>query len=142
MRRIAILRALRLLLLLAACGAAHGITLGRLFTSPADRAQIDALRAAGTNVQQIAPPPAADATAAPPAPAPPPPEPVVLNGIIKRSDGKSTIWLNQTPQDDNPNLRATKGALSLRLPSGRQVILQPGQRYDPLDGKVKDAHEP
>ena len=141
MRCLALLRTLGPLLLLAACGAAHGITLGRLFTSPADRAQIDALRAASTNVQPIAPPPAAEATAAPPAPAPPP-EPVVLNGIVKRSNGKSTIWLNQTPQDDNPNLRAAKGAVALRLPSGRQVILQPGQRYDPLDDKVKDAHEP
>lgn len=132
-------RALPLLAAVAVCGAAHGVTLGRLFTSPADRAQLDALRAASVNLQSAAP--AVDAEAVPPAPAPPP-EPTVLNGIVKRSGGKNTVWLNQTPQDDAPDLRAQKGALSLRLPSGRQVILQPGQRYDPVDDKVKDAHEP
>lgn len=129
---------LPLLAAVAICGAAHGVTLGRLFTSPADRAQLDALRAASVNVQATAAP-AVDAEPVQPSP---PPEPTVLNGIVKRSGGKNTVWLNQTPQDDTPNLRAAKSALSLRLPSGRQVILQPGQRYDPLDDKVKDAHEP
>jgi len=141
MMRLALQRSLRLLPLLAAMtagGAAHGVTLGRLFTSPADRAQLDALRAASVNVQTAAPP-AVETGAVAPAP---PPEPMVLNGIVKRSDGKNTVWLNQTPQNDTPNLRSAKGALSLRLPSGRQVILQPGQRYDPLDDKVKEAHEP
>lgn len=134
------LRLLRLLAAVAVCNAAHGVTLGRLFTSPADRAQLDALRAASVNVHATAAP-AVDAEAVPPAPAPPP-EPTVLNGIVKRSGGKNTVWLNQTPQNDTPNLRAAKSALSLRLPSGRQVILQPGQRYDPVEDKVKDAHEP
>lgn len=123
--------------LLAACMActvarAEVPALGRLFYTPAERAQLDAGR---TPQASPAPPPLPEpaVTATPPAP----PAPVVLDGMV-RHDGKSTVWLNQAAHEQ----RGAAAAWPLRLPSGRVVLLRPGQRYDPASGSVKEAHEP
>ena len=139
-----------LLALLTAAAPAPAQTqvpaLGRLFASPAEREQLDRQRGGRAAVvpgEAEAAAAAASAQAAAAAiPPPPPPEPVVLNGIVRRSSGKSTVWLNQTPQNEPHNSLEQNSALSLRLSSGQQVILKPGQRFDLNNGTVKEGDAP
>ncbi|MEG1115146.1 MAG: hypothetical protein RSE46_08965, partial [Janthinobacterium sp.] len=110
---------------------------GRLFLSPEQRAQLDAQRYG---------PPAPDPAMAAPAPPPPPPPPappVELNGVVQRSSGRSTVWLNQEVQNEPHNRLASgkPGTLTLRLSNGQVVLLKPGQRYDPASGTVSEAQE-
>ncbi|MFM2087784.1 MAG: hypothetical protein RLZZ237_2653 [Pseudomonadota bacterium] len=111
-----------LFLLASASASAQEQRLGRLFSSPEQRAQLDA--------QRYGAPPADKAAPAPP---PEPPPPVELNGVVQRSSGHSTIWLNQTPHND------TKG--TLRLTNGQRLRLKPGQRYDPASNSIKEVTE-
>ncbi|PHV23235.1 hypothetical protein CSQ92_09645 [Janthinobacterium sp. BJB446] len=110
--------------------------LGRLFLSPEQRTQLDA--------QRYGPPPSdpALAAAAPPPP-PPPAPPVELNGVVQRSSGHSTVWLNQEVQNEPHNRLADgkPGTLTLRLSNGQVVLLKPGQRYDPASGTVTEVQE-
>lgn len=74
-----------LLLALAVTGApSHAADLGRLFYTPAERAQLEAARA--RSVSQA--PSAAAATPAPPQ---------RFDGVVIRSDGASTRWVNGRP---------------------------------------------
>ena len=124
--------------LLIACCAVTALAqaqpprLGRLFSSPEERAQLDASRS-GT--------PPAGTTQAPPAPPPPPPPapPMELNGLVQRSSGRSTVWLNQTPQQEPHNQVPGAGQLTLRLSNGQVVVLKPGQQYDPASGTVMEV---
>lgn len=106
--------------------------LGRLFSSPEERAQLDASRS-GT--------PPAGTTQAPPSPPPPPPPapPMELNGLVQRSSGRSTVWLNQTPQQEPYNQVSGASQLTLRLSNGQVVVLKPGQQYDPASGTVMEV---
>lgn len=106
--------------------------LGRLFSSPEERAQLDASRS-GT--------PPAGAAQAPPAPPPPPPPgpPMELNGLVQRSSGRSTVWLNQAPQQEPHNQVSGASQLTLRLSNGQVVVLKPGQQYDPASGSVMEV---
>lgn len=69
-----------------------------------------------------------------------------MNGVLRSSSGRSTVWLNNVPQSGAQNKLSTRGkksqALTVTLPSGKKVILQAGQRYDVNDGRVKDINEP
>lgn len=108
--------------------------LGRLFLSPEQRAQLDA--------QRYGPPAPDPAVAAPPSP-PPPAPPVELNGMVLRSSGRSTVWLNQEAQNEPHNrlARGKPGTLTLRLSNGQVLLLKPGQRYDPTSGTVSEVQE-
>lgn len=134
-----VLRPLILCVLLAGAALtarAQSPQLGRLFLSPEQRAQLDAQRYG---------PPAPDPAMAAPAPPPPPPPapPVELNGVVQRSSGRSTVWLNQEAQNEPHNRLASgkPGTLTLRLSNGQVVLLKPGQRYDPTSGTVSEAQE-
>lgn len=76
--------------------------------------------------------------------APPPSEQLQLNGVLHTSSGRSTAWLNNVPQNGAANKFSNRNskALTVTLPSGRRVVLQPGQRYDLAEGRVKDITEP
>jgi len=140
-------RALLAAVLAASTGVAaaqSAVIMGRLFASPQERAALDAQRDAvlgPASVNGQPAPPYQKQGSAPPAPvadAPPPaPAPVQLNGVVRRSDGKSTVWLNQQPQVDGANALQDQ-TLSVRLSSGRQVILKPGQSFNPANGTVQD----
>ena len=137
MRYTLVLRALVLSALLAGsalAARAQPPLLGRLFLSPEQRAQLDTQRYG-------APPP--DPALAPPPPPPPPAPPVELNGVVQRSSGRSTVWLNQEAQNEPHNrlARGQPGILTLRLSNGQVVLLKPGQRYDPASGTVTEAQE-
>ena len=126
------------------------VSMGRLFTTPSERAQLDQRR-------NTSPPPAADAPAPPPgmppampaeqAPAAPAqaapisepvaPPPLQLDGIIRRSHGPATLIVNGElrPASGVPNAQH-----GVRLQAdGRSVVLKPGQWLDPATGEVYEA---
>ena len=191
-----------LLLLAAAQPACAQVSLGRLFSTPAERQVLDANRgktqalAPNSQAQQSggeaqtqtqgqgpgpgpgpgerdglsakvytgsdgsgspqsagpggAPPGAAGspgAAASPGTPAAPAaPESLVMNGVLRTSGGRSTVWLNDVPQSDTQNKLSKRGpaspALTVTLPSGKKILLKAGQRYDLNEGRVKDINEP
>lgn len=120
--------------------AAQSLGLGRLFTTPEERMAINMRRGSASGPSQ---PNAMAPTAAGPAPeaaAPaPPPEPALLNGVVRRSSGKSTVWINDVPYADSGAQLRSDQSVKLRLSSGRALVLKPGQRFNPADGTVQEA---
>lgn len=152
----------------AAPATAQQLALGRLFATPDERGALDRQRAAGpaaatsdaaaaqqgAQMQQAAPPSQLPATprddgrvdpnGAPPTPStaeqptPPASSAVQLSGVLRGSSGRTTIWLNQVPQ--TAGVKAGPGpAVSLRLSSGRRLIMKPGQSFDPASGSVQEV---
>jgi hypothetical protein len=133
---------------LVAAGTAAGAAEleGRLFFRMDERALLDDARRRPERL----PPPPPEPGLAPVAPAPaPPPPPVTLNGIVRRSDGTSTVWLNGRPasgrQTSNglevlpPGPPNPTGRVTVRVPeSGRRVDLGVGQQIDVTSGEVSE----
>ncbi|RSZ60085.1 hypothetical protein HF313_15330 [Massilia atriviolacea] len=118
-------------LLLGAATAAHA-QIGRLFTTPAEREQLDIARGL------VAPP------APPAAAAPPEPQPVTVDGFVRRSSGKATVWINKEAQDGARKRfsgPAQAPRVTVTLPSGRTVSVKPGQTVDANAGTVTDVDE-
>jgi hypothetical protein len=120
--------------------------LGRLFATPSERAMLDGKRG-------VAPPPVQAGVASsdqPPAllasgVAPPPaalPQPVQLNGVLRSSDGRTTVWLDGAAQNDGAAKLLQDRQVQMRLSSGRRVILKPGQSYNPASGSVQELTTP
>jgi hypothetical protein len=121
--------------------------IGRLFTSPAERSNLDYLRQ--TKKKLIAPviteAPADIVEAAPIVL----PEAVNLQGYVKRNDGKQgTVWVNDKAlQENSRNKDVVVGKLSEnsnRVPiklsaNGRRLNLKAGQVYDPESNRVREA---
>ena len=121
--------------------------LGRLFTSPVERNNLDFLRQ--TKKKLIAPvinEVPIDAVEAAPILLP---EAVNLQGYVKRNDGKDgTVWVNdQALQENSHNKEVAVGKLSEnsnRVPiklsgNGKNLNLKAGQVYDPQTGRVREA---
>ncbi len=121
--------------------------IGRLFTSPAERSNLDHLRQ--TKKKLIAPTVVdapVDTLEASPVELP---DAVNLQGYVKRNDGKQgTVWVNdQALQENSRNqdvavgsLREDSNQVSLRLSgNGKQLNLKAGQVYDPETGRVREA---
>ncbi len=117
--------------------------LGRLFFTPAQRAAMDEAR----RRPQAA---VADTQAQEP-PQPPPSGSVTLNGIVRRSDGATTVWLNNKQvrgrkSDDGVLVRpsrvgAAPGSVTVQLPqTGRVVDMRVGQQLEIDSGEVKEAY--
>jgi len=168
----------RVLCLLFACAAANAgaqsfITMGRLFTTPSERAQLDQARgsgaaiapggaggpgaaggggpagglggaaggaaggagggAGGQGASGASAPMAGDGDAGA---APAPPEPVRLTGMIRRSDGHTTVFVNNEEQPARP---AGQGKSARVQVNGRTVVLKPGQSYDPATGEIRET---
>jgi hypothetical protein len=138
-------RALALVAMLGAATGAPGAQsiqqpLGRLFFTPAERAQLDNARA-----QKRAPQPT---SAAQPVDTRPETQVITYNGIVRRSDGKSILWLNNRPADEKEALSGLAitgrvrpdGAVTLQVPgSGSSVDLKVGQRAELQTGKVSES---
>ena len=121
--------------------------IGRLFTTPAERSNLDHLRQ--TKKKLIAPAivdAPIDALEASPIVLP---EAVNLQGYVKRNDGKQgTVWVNdQALQENSHNQDVAVGKLSEnsnRVPiklsgNGKYLNLKAGQVYDPETGRVREA---
>ncbi|HYH40460.1 MAG TPA: hypothetical protein VD867_00635, partial [Burkholderiales bacterium] len=137
--------------LAAACAAAAqlepartttGAGLGRLFFTPTERAQLDLARS-----QKKAPAEAA----APAAELPPLPQTVTYGGIVRRSDGKSMLWLNNQLVDEKEALSGLNlkgrvrpdGAVTLRVPqTGGSIDVKVGQSVELHTGRVGEVRRP
>lgn len=133
------MRTMRLLpiLLVTVLPAAHAAELtGRLFFTPEQRVQLDQLRKQKAVASQVRDEPI--------------PETVTYNGIIRRSDGKTTIWMNNQPMSA-AELRSGQsvagsvsrdGRIVLQNPqdgSGTKLELKVGQSATLLSGKVDES---
>jgi len=121
------------LLLLPSIGMAAEQTMGRLFFTPGQRARMDVARQQERSVrfdveQQD------DAS---------PPTNVTLNGVVTRSDGKTTVWINNRIQTDASQTATVgkRGEIRIITPeAGRSVPLQVGQSIDMSSGKVEERY--
>ncbi len=142
-----LLRMLTLLIALLTAGPATAEPLGRLFTTPEERAQLQLLRNAPPVVVKPTPPPMPVVEAQP---APPEVPPVTVNGVVIRSHGESTAWVNgkntyggDLSADhvtvDTHGLRGARVTVETpgHLPD---VGLKPGQTYHPESGRITDIY--
>jgi|GEM_PF-3003816 len=122
---------LGLLLCPVLVGSVLADDLGRLFTSAAERARIDAVRSGKQ--------PLADSLASAPAT-----DRVIINGTLRGSDGKRLVWLNGTlvkPGSRRDMTLLRDGRVQLTWQDGAK-ILKPGQGVDQASGKIFDNVTP
>jgi hypothetical protein len=126
--------------------------LGRLFSKPSERANLDVLRKS-QQLKVITPKDQQasedDEENEPLAVL----EPITLQGYVKRSDGASTLWVNnQAVQEDSTVDNATIGRLNksgfsskgdstegvdVKMPSsGKHIRLKAGQMYEPESNQI------
>ncbi|MGH8716012.1 MAG: hypothetical protein ACREUI_04675 [Burkholderiales bacterium] len=110
--------------------------LGRLFYTPQQRSTLDNARRQNIKVDVVTETPA--------------PENISVNGVIKRSDGQSTVWINNQPLNERraPNgitiisRGADDASVTLQLPqSSRNVNLKVGQNLDATSGKIQENYQ-
>jgi len=119
---------------LLAAGTARAQQLGRLFFTPEQRDALDARRKA-----RLPDKPAA--AAAPVSPT------TRIDGVVQRSRGKSTLWVDGTavPDGTQPEgLRVRRGSDPGRVTvtvveSGQRIDLRVGETVDRATGEVKDV---
>ena len=137
-------------LLLAALAGMPGAALaaddlGRLFTTPGERAQIDAARQAA---------PVAPLPVTAPQPRSQGVQPVesksalTLRGLVKRDAGRSTAWVNDINTYegdlDSPYRAVDKSGIAadqvtLKLPDGQSSIkIKVGQTYEPVSTHIRE----
>lgn len=117
--------------------------MGRLFFTPAQRAQLDVARTQRARAT-LSTEKTEELQSAAPAP-----QTITYDGVVRRSDGKSTVWLNSRPLHDKNaasgpaivgRVRAD-GGVSLQIPqSGRAVELKPGQSIELLSGAIEERY--
>lgn len=131
---------------------APGDELGRLFFTPEERATMEAARA----LVDLAPVSLSALSlsnlpgAIPPVAAPPPPA-LTLNGLVTRSQGPATLWINGLAQDARslylpgvaqPRVRLERNAIQIALdPTQPARRVKAGQTFDPARAQVSDAHQ-
>jgi hypothetical protein len=127
------------LALLLAAGNAAGAELSRLFFTPAQRAALDSARKQSVRGELPV------ITQKPAAPAPP--QNVSVSGLVRRSDGKSTVWLNDRPisEQNAAGINATPGKtddrVRLTVPgTDRSVDLKVGQTVEILSGTIEEGY--
>jgi hypothetical protein len=121
--------------------AAAADGLGRLFFSPAQRAQLDATRAQRDRRAPVT----ADTEQA----VPQGPDVLTYSGLVRRSDGKSTVWINRKAfTERNPdssdisvlNVRRD-GAVSVAVPQAeRTASLKVGQSIEVTSGTIEESY--
>jgi hypothetical protein len=111
----------------ARCGAQE---LGRLFFTPEQREALDARRKA-----RMPDKPAAAAVATPT---------LRLDGYVKRSSGRSTVWVNGESQNEaaaeGPRIGSSGARVSVGVgETAARVELKPGEVLDRGNGEVRDV---
>ena len=102
--------ALALWLVLAGANVAQAQSLGRLFFTPKERAVLDRT-GTGQPAELMEVKPAA------------PSRPAEINGLVKRSNGKDTIWIDGQPRYAAEPLHISPSAV--RTPGGPIVVRRP-----------------
>jgi hypothetical protein len=121
-----------LLLALLPAGPVAAQQLGRLFFTPEQRAALDARRAA-----RLPDKPAAVAES----------PTTRVDGYVKRSSGKSTVWVDGEALPEGlqlEGLRVQRGNDPTRVTvtvgeDGRRIVLRVGETLDRATGEVKDV---
>jgi hypothetical protein len=122
-----------LAVLLSPFAAQAAEPLGRLFFTPEQRAQLDTLRTRKVVAVQTKDEP--------------PPEIVSYSGIVRRSDGKTTVWVNNQAlsEADLREQPAIAGRISrdgkILLGAGKgSMQLKVGQSAELLSGRVAESY--
>lgn len=124
---------LAILLLTPASAVQADMQIGRLFFTPAQRAALDQARQHNKNLDT------ANETA---------PDNITLNGVVKRSDGRHIVWINNRAFSNNTSAESVtvtrekgSGRYTVKLPySDKRVQLKVGQSMDAASGKVDEAY--
>jgi hypothetical protein len=131
------MRRATLSLFLALLTPAHAEEMGRLFFTPEQRLMLDNARRQKVKIEEKSEEQV--------------PEIVSLNGVVRRSDGHTTVWLNNRAVSD----RHTAGGVAIHpqgtasdpvtfmMPQGdRTVSLRVGQNLDVSTGQVVEPYHP
>lgn len=120
--------------------------IGRLFTSPTERSNLNYLRQTKKLIVPVKVDEPTETLEAVPIALP---DAVNLQGYVKRHDGKDgTVWVNnQAMQENSSNKDVAVGSLTEqgnRVPiklsgNGKQLNLKAGQVYDPETNRVREA---
>ena len=127
--------------------SAHaGEPMGRLFSSPAERSNLDYLR---QTKKQIMPVTSEASTERAEPIAVQLPDSINMQGYVKRNDGKQgTVWINDKAMQENSgnkdvqvgNLPDNSNRIPIKLPAnGKRLTLKAGQVYDPESNRVREA---
>jgi len=115
--------------------------LGRLFFTPAQRVSLDVARSQRARAALSTEKTEDEAT--------PVSQTITYSGHIRRSDGKTTVWINNQAVHDRESAGAAAivgrvrpdGSVTLQVPqSGRSVSLKPGQSVELLTGSVEEGY--
>lgn len=136
-------------LLCGALGTVQAQEIGRLFTTPAERAVLERGRHAKKLPAGQAPAPSAPDHAE--AAVVEGEQFMVVNGMLRRSgSGRETTWIDSVPHTGNDRVQggatlargAGAGKVGLTLRSGQRILVKPGQQVDAVSGKVREAYQP
>jgi len=127
---------------LSAAGSAQEAPLGRLFLTPEQRAALDNARRNKIRAEAVV-------AAGSKKPKAPPARSVTINGVVSRSDGESTIWVNghATEGETQDGMRVviapgSNASVVVREPDkGKHVRLKVGQRADLVSGKIEESYQ-
>ena len=119
--------------------------LGRLFSTPAERARLDRLRQQN-KLNEINTEHTASTIAAPEESVR---ESLTIDGFVRRSSGKNTTWINQIPQTEQRSTQSIKvkqrlahePSVTVSLPTGQRLILKAGQTFDRNTEKIREVYE-
>lgn len=121
-------------------------SLGRLFHTPEQRAQMDLARV--KRDQRL---PVSSETEPAAAPIAQGPDVVTYSGVVRRSDGKSTVWINGKPVNERNRIGNASevnvlgvrrdGAVSVAIPQAdRRASLKVGQSLDVTSGRIEESY--
>jgi hypothetical protein len=150
-----VIAAVLVVLAASAAPAANAQRLGRVFTTPEQRRALDEIRAqaefAQPDVQAEQAREAVPIAAAAQQPSGPAISSLTINGVVRRSGGKTMVWVNGHEVEHGKLTRdgvlvesaqRSSGDVRLRLPSGTESIaLRPGQKIDVGSGLVLEPYE-
>lgn len=116
-----------------------GEPIGRLFFTPEERANLDRARLTDGVTGQPGGAPAQQS------------ESLTLNGIVKRSSGKTTVWINKSAQNETGLLPDSKKQVRqsrqadfpvLVQKTGKTVTLKVGQTLNIDSGEIRESYQP
>ena len=138
-------RLLALIILMAGAGTAAGAEFGRMFFTPAQRAALDSFRKLNIESAVVGEDDRDKDLVAPHPPAGP--EHMSVSGVIRRSDGKNTVWINNRAVDagqpGSVNVAPGKNDNRVKLTapqSGRSFELKVGQSVEVTSGTIEEGY--
>ena len=121
--------------------------LGRLFLTPEQRAQLETVRAQRDRRLPVIVETEVAPTLAPAAPTGP--DVVTYSGMVRRSDGKSTVWINGKPLterskgDGDIDILGVRrdGEVAVAIPQAeRKASLRVGQSLEVTSGTIEESY--